>query len=65
MPSDIRQRMPNISLDDSAGYVRDAQTAVDLAARERAEKVHVRTTAELRRQREDATSAIPDANRQL
>ena len=38
MPSDIHQRMLNISLDDTAGYVRDAQTTADLAARERTEK---------------------------
>lgn len=65
LPSDIRQRSLNISLEDAGSCVREAQTTADLSARERAEKDHAWTTAELRPQQEDITSVIPDAGREL
>ena len=53
VPPYIRDRLLRVSLDDACGYAAQARTSADNEAQAK----HARTTAELRRQREDVTAA--------
>lgn len=65
IPYGIRQQLHQVSSNDPAGWIKEAQTSADLATRKKAEEKHSQTTSGLRRQNEEVKSAISVAESEL